>query len=155
MNCHSGPALTDYSFRNTGLTYYGRKLEDEARFNQTYHPGDMGAFRVPSLRDITYSAPYMHNGVFPVLAREGANGNVGGVIPMYNAGMTKGRNANYPQYRHKYDPFFPVVDDLIQPLGMSNQEILAVAAFLEAVSAEPRTAPADISILKNPSSEIK
>jgi len=40
-------------------------------------------------------------------------------------------------------------------LGMSNQEILAVAAFLEAVSAEPRTAPADISILKNPSSEIK
>ena len=154
MNCHSGPALTDYTFRNTGLTWYGRSLEDEARFNQTFNISDMGAFRVPSLRDITFSAPYMHNGVFRVLARERSDGSVAGVIPMYNAGMTKGRNANYPQYRHKYDPFFPVVDDLIQPLGLSNQEMLAVGAFLEAVSATPRTAPAPFSVLQEPRSEL-
>lgn len=154
MNCHSGPLLTDFSFRNTGLTYYGRKLEDSARFAQTFRRNEMGAFRVPSLRDIQYSAPYMHNGVFPVLARQSNSGSVGGVLPMYNAGMTKGRNANYPQYQHKYDPFFPVVDELIQPLGMSNEEILALAAFLDAVSAPPRKEPASPEVLANPALEL-
>lgn len=155
MNCHSGPLLTDYTFRNTGLTYYGRELEDLARFRHSHKIADTGAFRVPSLRDIAFSAPYMHNGVFPVLARQSRDEqSVGGVIPMYNAGMTKGRNANYPQYQHKYDPFFPVVDDLIQPLGMSNEEMLALAAFLEAVSAPPRHSPANEQVLQNPLMEI-
>ena len=155
MNCHSGPALTDYTFRNTGLTYYGRKLEDRAAFSHTFDRQQMGAFRVPSLRDIAFSTPYMHNGVFPVLASERKDGSVAGVIPVYNAGMTKGRNANYPQYRHKYDPFFPVVDELIQPLGMSNEEMLALAAFLQSVSAPPRTAPAPEAVLRNPLLEIR
>jgi len=73
---------------------------------------------------------------------------------MYNAGMTKGRNANYPQYQHKYDPFFPVVDDLIQPLGMTAEEMLALGEFLQAVSAPARSEPAPLPVLLNPASEI-
>lgn len=154
MNCHSGPLLTDYTFRNTGLTYYGRSLEDKARFTSTFRPEHVGAFRVPSLRDVAFSAPYMHNGVFPVLARVSGTGSVVGVIPMYNAGMTKGRNGNYPQYQHKYDPFFPEVDALIKPLGMSNDEMLALADFLQAVSAPARQQPAPLEVLQNPAVEI-
>ncbi|EAT10939.1 hypothetical protein HF888_05550 [Bermanella marisrubri] len=152
-NCHSGPTLSDQSFRNTGLTYYGRRLEDVGRFTLDYRHESMGAFRVPPLRDIAFTAPYMHNGVFPTLATETKSGAVVGVLAMYNAGMTKGRNANYPQYATKYDPFFPVVDDLIQPLGLSNEELLALDAFLKSVSAASRLTPASIDVLQNPSIE--
>ena len=29
----------------------------------------MGRFKTPSLRDVAFTAPYMHNGVFPILAQ--------------------------------------------------------------------------------------
>lgn len=153
MNCHSGPLLSDHSFRNTGLTYYGRTLQDRGRFEQSRSHQQLGAFRVPPLRDIAYSAPYMHNGVFPILARQTKSGGVVGVIPMYNAGMTLGRNGNYPQYESRYDPFFPVIDAAIQPLGLSNEEMLALNAFLQAVSAEPISEPAPWSVLQNPAGQ--
>lgn len=153
-NCHSGPTLSDNTIRNTGLTYYGRSLEDTGRFAVNHRKESMGAFRIPPLRDIAFTAPYMHNGVFPILARGTKNGSVVGVLAMYNAGMTKGRNANYPQYVHKYDPFFPVIDDMIQALGLGNEEMLALDAFLKSVSAPSRTTPAPYDVLVDPQREI-
>lgn len=155
MNCHSGALLTDNTFRNTGLTYYGRKQVDNGLFNQTFKPEDMGAFRVPSLRDIRFSAPYMHNGFFGTLARQAPSGGVFGVLAMYNHGMTINRPGNYPQYQYKFDPFFPQLDKRIQPLGLSGEEMMAVAAFLNAASAPPRQDSAPLFVLQNPKQEIK
>ena len=69
MNCHSGPLLSQYRFESVGLAYYGRNLEDRGSFLHTRQKADMGRFKTPSLRDVAFTAPYMHNGVFPILAQ--------------------------------------------------------------------------------------
>lgn len=60
-NCHQEPLFTDYSFRNNGLDSY---FEDEGRFGITQNPNNLGKFKVPTLRNITFTYPYMHDGRF-------------------------------------------------------------------------------------------
>lgn len=72
--CHSGFNLTDHSFRNNGLyeTY-----TDWGHANLSMDSSDIGKFRVPSLRNIALTAPYMHDGSFTSLEsviRHYANG---------------------------------------------------------------------------------
>lgn len=57
-SCHAEPLFTDNSFRNNGLP----GSNDPGRYAITGKPQDMGRFKVPSLRNLKYSAPYMHNG---------------------------------------------------------------------------------------------
>ena len=69
-SCHGGPFLTDFSYRNNGLD--GVFPEDDLRVawgraRITEEPSDMGAFKVPSLRNVTRTAPYMHDGRFDSL----------------------------------------------------------------------------------------
>ncbi|MFN4257073.1 MAG: cytochrome-c peroxidase [Saprospiraceae bacterium] len=57
-SCHTEPLLTDFSFRNNGFPSgidFGRELI-------TLNPDDKYKFKVPSLRNVAKSAPYMHNG---------------------------------------------------------------------------------------------
>lgn len=61
--CHSGALFTDQSFRNTGL-YYNSQLADRGRQRVTLDWADNMKFRVPSLRNVEYTAPYMHDGRF-------------------------------------------------------------------------------------------
>jgi cytochrome c peroxidase len=60
--CHNEPLFTDYSFRNTGLK--PSILNDSGRYKITLNDRDLFTFKVPSLRNITYTAPYMHDGRF-------------------------------------------------------------------------------------------
>jgi cytochrome c peroxidase len=63
--CHSGPLFTDQTFRNNGTS---KNLAiDKGRFEISLNPADEGKFRVPSLRNLTYTAPYMHNGSYLTL----------------------------------------------------------------------------------------
>ena len=57
---------------------------------------------------------------------------------MYNNGMTRNRSGNFPQYEHKYDVLFPKVSTLIERLGMTSSELLALKAFMSAVSSDVR-----------------
>ena len=57
-SCHSGELFTDYSFRNNGRPI----TSDSGRMRITLNPADRYKFKVPSLRNIEKSAPYMHNG---------------------------------------------------------------------------------------------
>ncbi|MCA6063657.1 hypothetical protein [Thalassolituus marinus] len=41
----------------------------------------------------------------------------------------------------------------IQPLGLSSEEMLALNAFLQAVSAQPTSEPAPLSVLQNPAGQ--
>jgi len=62
-SCHSEPLFTDHSYRNIGLKP-GTGLPDEGRKIITRLDSDSGKFRVPSLRNIEVTAPYMHDGRF-------------------------------------------------------------------------------------------
>lgn len=65
-SCHSGVFLTDNSFQNNGYKLdYG---EDTGRQLVTGKDGDIGKFRVASLRNIAITAPYMHDGGIETLS---------------------------------------------------------------------------------------
>ena len=70
MGCHQGVAFTDYSYRNNGLD---ASFPDDdlmvawGRGRITMNPDDKGKFKVPSLRNVTVTAPYMHDGRFKTL----------------------------------------------------------------------------------------
>lgn len=66
FDCHFGPDFTGDEFRNIGL-YDGVKLVDKGRFDFTKDPKDIGKFKVPGLRNVALTAPYMHNGMFKTL----------------------------------------------------------------------------------------
>ena len=57
--CHNGINLTNYTFQNIGLAH---QYVDSGRARITYKPEDAGKFMVPSLRNITLTSPYMHDG---------------------------------------------------------------------------------------------
>lgn len=65
-SCHSGELFTDESFRNTGM-YYNTQFKDAGRYRVTLDQNDWMKFRVPSLRNVEYTAPYMHDGRFYTL----------------------------------------------------------------------------------------
>ncbi len=72
--CHSGDLFTDMQFHNLlspqlgpgkGNGYLGR--EDWGRAGVTFDARDRYAFRTPSLRNVTLTAPYFHSGAFATL----------------------------------------------------------------------------------------
>ena len=64
-NCHTEPLFTDESFRSNGLpTDFFRNYVDHGRFRITELKEDKYKFKVPSLRNIEYTFPYMHDGRF-------------------------------------------------------------------------------------------
>ncbi|MFD2521073.1 cytochrome c peroxidase [Emticicia soli] len=63
-SCHSGELFTDFSFRNNGLALRER---DKGRFEISQNDADIYKFKVPSLRNLTYTTPYMHDGRFATL----------------------------------------------------------------------------------------
>ena len=120
MNCHHGPLLSDGQFHHTGLSFIGRRLEDLGRFYVTGEKDDRGKFRTPSLRDLTFTRPWMHNGLFTDLT---------GILRMYNHGIT---------FSSKRVPKEPALSPLIKPLGLEKTEIQALEAFLNTLSRHPR-----------------
>lgn len=64
--CHSGALQTDESFRNAGH-YYNPQYADGGLFRVTLDSADFMKFRVPSLRNVDLTAPYMHDGRFYLL----------------------------------------------------------------------------------------
>jgi cytochrome c peroxidase len=64
-SCHQEPLFTDHSFRNNGIGTGPNN--DEGRYPVTLNPADRYKFKVPSLRNLAYTAPYMHDGRFYTL----------------------------------------------------------------------------------------
>ncbi len=67
FDCHFSPDFTGDEFRNVGLYTGRRNLADRGRFDITHDSTDLGKFKVPSLRNVALTAPYMHNGMFQTL----------------------------------------------------------------------------------------
>jgi cytochrome c peroxidase len=74
--CHAGVLQTDFSFRVNGLLPVS--IEDRGRAEITNRDEDIGAFRVPSLRNVEVTAPYLHDGSLASLAE---------VIEAYSSGI--------------------------------------------------------------------
>lgn len=74
--CHAGELFTDQTFRNNGLSRAANR--DEGRSAVTLRPEDQYLFKVPSLRNVDRSPPYMHDGRFETLE---------GVVDHYAGGV--------------------------------------------------------------------
>ena len=106
INCHNGPMFTDNDFHNNGFA--GR---DVGRYFVSHADADSGKLKTPSLRDVTRTGPWMHDGSLQ---------NLGDVINRYNT--LRG---------------IPGLDKRIKPLGLTRKERADLQAFLEAISADP------------------
>lgn len=79
-SCHTEPLFTNLAYVDNGLGY---DANDEGRKHITGLTTDAGKFRVPTLRNISLSAPYMHDGRF---------NNLNQVLEHYNAGVKQTPN---------------------------------------------------------------
>jgi cytochrome c peroxidase len=102
FHCHPSGALTNDGYFDNGTYVAGG---DRGRQIVTGRTGDLGKFKVPGLRNVSVSAPYMHDGSLPDLAA---------VIDQYDRG---GRGD-------------PGTDPQIKPLGLTADEKLDLLAFL-------------------------
>ena len=66
--CHNEPLFTNDGFRSNGLPI-DTSLRDYGRYRITKNPLDSLKFRVPTLRNIEFSYPYMHDGRFKTLSQ--------------------------------------------------------------------------------------
>ncbi|MEQ1746312.1 MAG: cytochrome c peroxidase [Saprospiraceae bacterium] len=62
-SCHAEPFFTNFSFEKNGLSV-DTSLRDMGRMGITQNPSDSLRFKVPTLRNIEFSQPYMHDGRF-------------------------------------------------------------------------------------------
>jgi cytochrome c peroxidase len=72
--CHTGLNFTDNGFHNLGV---GTSGADQGRFEVTKDPADRGKFKTPTLRNVSITAPYMHDGSVATLEE---------VVDFYNKG---------------------------------------------------------------------
>ncbi|MGO4666645.1 cytochrome c peroxidase [Bosea sp. 2RAB26] len=110
-NCHSGWAFTDRAFHDVGLpgSDLGRgKIIDLRAADH--------AFQTPSLRELAWTAPYMHDGSLPTLDA---------VLEHYEHGVVQR----------------PSLSPDIKPIGLTSEERAALLAFLATLSSENPPAP--------------
>lgn len=65
-SCHTEPLFTNYQFETNGIKVNAH-LNDFGRFAVTHYPNDSFRFKIPTLRNVEYSFPYMHDGRFESL----------------------------------------------------------------------------------------
>ncbi|PQJ68913.1 cytochrome-c peroxidase [Polaribacter butkevichii] len=78
--CHSGALFSDKTYRNNGIPENPRYPEEEGRKRVSGFVEDLYKFRVPSLRNVEKSFPYMHDGRF---------GTLEDVLNFYTDGITE------------------------------------------------------------------
>jgi cytochrome c peroxidase len=105
-DCHAGFNFTNYAFANNGLY---KEYTDPGRMRLTGKEEDRALFKIPSLRNVELTAPYMHDGSIASLED---------VVAHYN----KGGNGHIHQ------------SELIQPLGLTADEVRDLVAFLRSLT---------------------
>ena len=65
-DCHKEPLFSSYNFENNGL-FVDTTLNDFGKGSISKQPSDSLKFKVPSLRNLSYTYPYMHDGRFQTI----------------------------------------------------------------------------------------
>ncbi|MET4107094.1 cytochrome c peroxidase [Hymenobacter sp. UYP22] len=99
-SCHAGELFTDETYRNNGLdrSFWA----DSGRAHITGRPQDVGRFKVPSLRNVALTPPYMHDGRFRTL-RE--------VLDHYASGMVESGTLDVQLRRSGSGPGISLTED--------------------------------------------
>jgi cytochrome c peroxidase len=105
-SCHSDFNFTSYAFENNGLY---EVYPDSGRMRFTHLEEDRAKFKVPSLRNVALTGPYMHDGSIHSLEA---------VVAHYNLGGAPHPNKN----------------PLVIPLGLSPAEQSDLVAFLRSLT---------------------
>ncbi|UYI48144.1 di-heme enzyme [Vibrio natriegens] len=138
FHCHSGFNFSDSTlhddsvfvsrpFFNTGLYNIDSEgsypIEDNGLFTVTQDPKDKGKFRPPTLRNVAYTAPYMHDGSIATL---------GEVLDLYaNGGRNITSGENQGDGRNN-----PNKSEFVKGFTLSQEEKEDMLAFLNALSDE-------------------
>ncbi len=117
--CHEGPNFTDEKLHNTGVAWASADERagvpghflDEGGAAITGSPAARGAFKTPTLREVTRTAPYMHDGSIATLDE---------VIDFYNRGGRPNPN----------------LDPDMHPLDCSDEDKKSLVAFLRSLSGD-------------------
>ncbi|MFT5522458.1 MAG: cytochrome c peroxidase [Pirellulaceae bacterium] len=104
--CHTSSNFSDQKFHNVGIGVSDKTQGRAAISKQTK---DLGAFKTPTLREVTHTAPYMHDGSFKSLQEVVEHYNFGGVTDANN----------------------PTRDELLQVLYLSEQQVSDLVSFLK------------------------
>jgi cytochrome c peroxidase len=108
-SCHKEPLLTNNEFKNNGLPM-DADLKDLGRMKITQNSKDSLLFKVPTLRNIEFTFPYMHDGRFKTLTE---------VIKHYNSGIHWSKTLS---------------KELQQPMDLSDNERTELVAFLKTLT---------------------
>ena len=146
IQCHNGALATNEKYYNLGvppaerweddglaqITFryelfakgvtqemYRQLKDDPGLYFRTKQKADMGKFRTPPLRYTLYTAPYMHNGAFWDLEE---------VVQFYNEGGGENDFTDGTMAETK--------SPLMKPLGLTDDEVEQLVAFLEAFSGD-------------------
>ncbi len=108
-SCHKEPLFTNNSFENNGLAM-DPTLNDFGRMKITQNPADSLKFKVPTLRNIQFTFPYMHDGRFKTLTE---------VVKHYNSEIVQGKT---------------VAKQLKKPMNLTPNERTEIVAFLKTLT---------------------
>lgn len=140
FECHTVPNFSTNTFRVTGVPDSEGLPHDEGR-GAVVADGEDGAFRVPTLRNIALTAPYMHNGAFATLEQ---------VIDFYTEGGGRSKDLDN-------------IDIFVRGFELSSQQKADLIAFLFSLTDEsnlpsiPDRVPSGLAVvptLENPAREL-
>ncbi|MBA3957113.1 MAG: c-type cytochrome [Parachlamydiaceae bacterium] len=110
INCHNGPSFSNGKFTNIGVGMDQEK-PDLGRYAITKDKKDWGSFKVPILREVENTYPYMHDGKYWTLEE---------VVDYYDEGGIANQNLH----------------PLMKPLHLSDDDKRALVGFLKSLSGE-------------------
>ncbi len=128
-NCHNGPMFSDYQMHVLGAPENNKLAIPDAGVQDTF------AFRTPSLRNLRFTAPYMHNGSLQSLRR---------VLEFYED-ISNGKVRNPNVTKERYDPF-------VRELELSVKEMSQIISFLNTLNDDsfdkeiPETVPSGLPV---------
>lgn len=132
FECHNFPTFANPDFKVIGVPDVDSLSPDLGR-GEIAGEGYNRAFKVPTLRNIALTAPYMHNGVFSTLSE---------VIDFYANGGGHGAGMSLPN-----------IDDKIRKFKLTNEEKQNLIAFLHSLTDEsakpeiPKSVPSGLPVI--------